>query len=197
MLNVGLTGGIGSGKSTVASLFADLGVPVYNADERARQLMNENATLMDNIKAAFGPESYVNDKLNRTYLASLVFKDRNKLDLLNSLVHPRVREDYVQWASQLNAPYNIREAAILFESGANKDCDMVIFVKAPEDLRIKRVMKRDKVDEESVRARMRNQWDDPRKEALSHFFIDNGEGADLPSQVRGLHENLLKTISET
>ena len=196
MLNVGLTGGIGSGKSTVASLFSDLGVPVYNADERARQLMQDDPDLMGEITEAFGPDSYHDGALNRPYLASIVFQDKNKLNVLNSIVHPRVREDYRRWSQSVDALYNIREAAILFESGANEDCDLVIFVKAAEDERIKRVMKRDGVSEKAVRARMENQWKDEEKEKLSHLFINNNDGADLPAQVRKLHEYILEIVDK-
>ncbi|MEQ8324306.1 MAG: dephospho-CoA kinase [Vicingaceae bacterium] len=191
MLNIGLTGGIGSGKSTIASIFKDLHIPVYQADQRAKELMQEDKSLIRGIISEFGPESYVDGKLNRRHLASIVFQNQVKLSQLNALVHPAVKMDYKTWANKQDAPYNIREAAILFESGSDKDCDYVIFVKAEESVRIERVMQRDGVDKLAVLARMKNQWDEGRKEKLADFVIRNNDNDDLVAQVGELHRKLL------
>ena len=141
MLKIGLTGGIGSGKSTVAKVFEVLGIPVYYADEAAKRLMNEDENLKEKLQQQFGKQTYVDGKLNRGYLSSLVFNDPEKLAILNSIVHPATIEDAAKWMTQQKTPYVIKEAALIFESGSQKDLDKVIGVFAPAPLRILRVIK--------------------------------------------------------
>jgi dephospho-CoA kinase len=194
MLNVGLTGGIGSGKSTIAAAFAKFGIPVYYADKEAKRLMNEDKELRKEIIEIFGKRAYVNGVLNRKHLAFVVFNDKDKLNRLNSKVHPAVRKDYQEWIKNQDAPYNIREAAILFESGSHKDCDLVILVTAVEEVKIQRVMERDNVSREDVLSRMRQQWDDEKKAKRSQFVIKNEELASMNKSVSEIHDSILKDL---
>ena len=145
MLKVGLTGGIGSGKSMVARIFEILGAPVYYADDAARRLQNEDPELKRRITGIFGDEAYTDGTLDRKYISGIVFRDKEKLDQLNALVHPATIQDAARWMKQQNAPYSIKEAALIFESGAQSELDYVIGVSAPEHLRIKRTMERDAI----------------------------------------------------
>jgi len=192
MIKVGLTGGIGSGKTMVATIFSDLGVPIYYADQQAKRLMLENNKLKAAIISIFGKEVYVKGELDRKYLASIVFNDKSKLNRLNSMVHPAVRADFLTWSKEQKADYNIREAAILFESGSYKDCDVVILVTAPEELRIKRVMKRDGSSKKEVKSRIDKQWLDEKKAKRSQFIINNDGSVPLKDQVLKIHKTLLK-----
>lgn len=184
---IGLTGGIGSGKSTVARVFAQLGTPVYMADDRAKALYTEDAELKRAVLARFGTSTYAGDVLNRAYLAQQVFGNPAALADLNALVHPRVGADFKRWKAQQDFPYLIREAAILFESGSHKDCDAVILVSAPEQMRIARVMKRDGVDADAVQARMARQWTDAQRLPLSSHQLHNDDRALLVPQIEALH----------
>ena len=191
MLKIGLTGGIGSGKTTVAKMFSCLRIPVYNSDIRAKAIMQEDEQLKEQLVQAFGERAYDSGKLNRPFLASLVFSDELELQKLNAIVHPAIQKDFDQWASMQKATYIIKEAAILFESGANRGLDKVILVEAPEDLRIERVLKRDAVTKEEVRARISKQWTDSQKKPLSDFVIMNNEKSLLLEQVLKVHEELI------
>ncbi|MCH5597743.1 dephospho-CoA kinase [Niabella ginsengisoli] len=142
MLRIGLTGGIGSGKTTIANIFSTLGIPVYDADNAAKKLMNENETIRQQLIAHFGKETYKNDQLDRSFLASLVFNNEQKLKEINAIIHPATIQDSIDWFAQQNVSYAIKEAAIIFESGSEKHLDYVIGVWAEENLRIERVMKR-------------------------------------------------------
>ena len=173
MLKIGLTGGIGSGKSTVAKVFEVLGIPVYYADDAAKRLMNKDDQLKQQLIAAFGSETYVNNKLNREYLSSIVFNSKEQLERLNGMVHPATIADAEQWFAQQHAVYVIKEAALLFESGTAAGLDYVIGVTAPETLRIKRVMDRDGVTAAAVKHRMHNQIEDRIKMRLCDFIIYN------------------------
>ena len=159
MLRVGLTGGIGSGKSTVAKIFEVLGIPVYYADAAAKRLMNEDDELKKNIIAHFGNESYKNDQLNRSYISSLVFNNKAKLELLNSLTHPATIRDANKWMQQQTSPYAIKEAALIFESGSAEHLDHIIGVYTPAPLRIRRIVQRDNTTREEVLQRMSRQID--------------------------------------
>lgn len=192
MLKIGLTGGIGSGKSTVAKIFEVLGIPVYYADAAAKQLMNENAELKKQLIFHFGKEVYTNNQLNRTYLASVVFGNTEKLELLNSLVHPVTIAHATDWFEQQHSPYVIKEAALLFESGTASGLDAVIGVTAPETIRIKRVMERDGIAADEVKKRMRNQIEDSIKMRLCDYIISNNEQEMVLPQVLRLHETLLQ-----
>jgi len=188
MLKIGLTGSIGSGKSTVAKIFEVLGIPVYYADDAARRLMNEDENLKQEIVKHFGNEAYVDGKLNRSYLAKMVFNDKEKLALLNSLTHPAVIHDSEKWIKAQTGPYTIREAALIFETGINKYLDYVIGVSSPETLRIQRTINRDGVTREEVIARMKNQLEEDAKIQLCDFVIYNDEEQLVMPQVLALHK---------
>jgi dephospho-CoA kinase len=175
MLRIGLTGGIGSGKTTVAKIFETLGVPVYYADDAAKRLMATHAPLKNAIIQNFGEDVYPGGTLNRKRLATIVFNDRQKLDLLNSLVHPLTIKDSDEWIQRQTSAYVIREAALLFESGAHKNLDKIIGVSAPENLRVKRVMDRDNVSETEIIQRMSHQMKEADKIKRCDFIIRNDE----------------------
>ncbi len=193
MLKIGLTGGIGSGKSTVAKIFEVLGVPVYYADEAARQIMNSDKQLKAALVKNFGEKAYRGDELDRAYLASVVFADKQKLELLNSLTHPATIRDANRWMLEQTSSYIIKEAALLFESGANKYLDLVIGVSAPAELRIERTMQRDKVSRDEVLQRMSRQMEEESKMNLCDFVIMNDEQQLLTPQVLQLHERFMTT----
>jgi dephospho-CoA kinase len=190
-LRIGLTGGIGSGKSVIARIFRILGIPVYDADLAARRLMETDETLIKDIQKVFGAEIYSEGKLNRKLLASQVFKDESKLDTLNKLVHPAVLKDYNEWEQKQKAPYSIREAAILFESGNWQQLDHVILVDAPEDLRIRRVIQRDNRSEKEVREIISRQWTSEKKKELAWRLIRNDDSELVIPQVLQIHNQLL------
>jgi len=194
MFKLGLTGGIGSGKTLVCQIFEKLGVAVYYADTAARLLMNSDAELKKGIVQMFGDQAYDRDGLDRQFVASSVFGDPEKLSRLNSLVHPAVREDFKRWSAlQSGAPYVIEEAAILFESGASKEMDQTVLVYTPEALRIKRVMKRDGLNREDVRKRMGHQLSEEEKmKKADHILTNDGTQMLLP-QVIELHNKILKS----
>ena len=191
ILNIGLTGGIGSGKSTVAKIFETLGIPVYYADEAARILMNTDTGIISAVKKYFGEESYVNGELNRSFIASQVFTDNYKLDLLNSITHPATIADAKKWMQKQTSPYTIKEAALIFESGSAEGLDYVIGVYAPVALRIKRVMDRDKISREDVLKRMGRQLNEEMKMKLCDFVITNDEQHLVIPQVLELHQKFL------
>lgn len=191
MLKIGLTGGIGSGKTTVARIFETLGVPVYNADAEAKKLMNTDEVLKSAILKNFGTGTYKNGTLDRKYLATIVFNDDTKLELLNSLVHPVTIRDAADWIKRQNTPYIIKEAALLFETGAMDMLDKVIGVFAPQELRIKRVMERDGVSREEVLKRMKLQLDDEIKMKRCDFVITNDEQSLIIPQVLKLHNQFI------
>jgi dephospho-CoA kinase len=194
MYQLGLTGGIGSGKTLVCSILEKLGVPVYYADSAARRLMNSDEELNKNIVGIFGAEVYNGASLNRDLLARKVFGNQEMLEKLNAMVHPAVRKDYSGWVeSQKGAPYVVEEAAILFESGADRLLNGSVLVYAPVALRIQRVMKRDGVDEESVRSRMMHQMDEDKKKERADHVIYNDEKEMLLPQVIALHNKVLNT----
>ena len=186
---VGVTGGIGSGKTTVCQIFEHLNVPIYYADSRAKELMASNSDLKAAIIKSFGEDSYTNGQLNRPYLAKLVFTSPEKLALLNSLVHPAVANDFERWLEENDTvPYVLKEAAILFESGAYQDVNTSVLVIAPEDVRLQRVMKRDGSSKEEVLQRMKNQWTQERKDKLADHIINNDGTQLLIPQVLELHK---------
>lgn len=192
MLRIGLTGGIGSGKTTVAGIFEVLGIPVYYADTAAKRLMNENEVLRKELQNEFGKKIYPNGKLDTKLLADIVFNDEQRLQLLNSLVHPATIEDAENWISkQTTSPYIIKEAALLFESGSNKNLHFVIGVSAPLELRIKRAMVRDKITRSEVMARINKQMSEEKKLSLCDFVIINNEEQMLIPQVLELDQKFL------
>ena len=190
---VGLTGGIGSGKSTIAKEFATLGIAVFNSDEQAKALIANNAQVKKRIIATFGEKAYQNGEYNRAYIAQIVFSNPEKLAILNDIVHPALAKYFKQWAKKQTSPYVLKEAAILFESGSYKDCDYIITVTAPEQLRIARVMARDHCTEAQVRARMAQQWSEAQRIALSNAVIENIDLEVAKKEVRKLNDELQMT----
>lgn len=192
MLRVGVTGGIGSGKSLVCEVFRVLGVPVSNADDTARFLMNEDAALIKSIKDLFGEAAYQDHELNRAWLAQHVFSQPDKLTQLNALVHPAVAMQSNRWFAEQTTPYAIKEAAIFFESGTNMEVNVMIGVWAPEKIRLERVMKRNNLSEADVRLRMSRQMPEAEKMKRCDFVINNDGSSALIPQVLALHANLLE-----
>ncbi len=192
MLKIGITGNIGSGKTTVSRVFALLGVPVFYADESAKRVMVADKELMDGIKANFGNESYFDDgSLNRKHIASKVFNDAEQLNILNKLVHPAVFRAFDDWAKQQTAPYVLKEAAILFESGSYKLCDKSIIVTAPLDVRMSRITERDHISADDAMARESRQMPQEEKTKLADFIINNDGTQLVIPQVMELHQTLL------
>ena len=192
VLKIGLTGGIGSGKTTIAKIFELLKVPVYYADEASKRLYHTDKELMASLKKHFGSDIYTNEQLNRSKLAEIVFENPEKLQLLNSLVHPVTIKDAVEWMKQQSTRYIIKEAALLFEAGSASGLDYIIGVSAPQDLRIQRVIERDKTTKESVLNRMKRQMDEERKMSLCDFIIVNDEKELVIPQVLKLHGKFLQ-----
>ena len=191
VLRVGLTGGIGSGKSTVAQIFEVLGIPVYYADIEAKKLMNENAELRSAIIKNFGKEAYSKDTLNRKHIASIVFSDPVKLELLNSIVHPATKKDGDDWMRRQTTAFAIHEAALIFEAKVSDRLDHVIGVSSPQELRIKRAMERDSVTREEILKRMTKQLDEEIKMSQCDFVVINDEQQLLIPQVLALHQQLI------
>ena len=191
MVRVGLTGGIGSGKSTVAQIFEVLGIPVYYADISAKKLMNEDAELRLAITAIFGEQAYVNNTLDRKYISSIVFSDPAKLQQLNALVHPATKKDGEAWMQQQTSPYAIHEAALIFEAKVSDRLDLVIGVSSPMELRIKRAMGRDKINRDEVLKRMDQQLEEEIKMSKCDFILINDEQQLLIPQILELHQKLL------
>lgn len=185
-MKVGITGGIGSGKSTVCRLFAQRGIAVYDSDREAKRLMTEDGTLRAGITARFGAESYVDGALNRRYLAGRVFSDAQALADLDALVHPAVRSDFVSWAERQTGPYVILESAILFEAGLEEAVDRTVAVLAPLELRLSRTCRRDGCDEEAVRRRMAAQLDDDTLRDRADYAVVNIFESDLEPAVAEL-----------
>ncbi len=187
---VGLTGGIGSGKSTVAKMFHQLGVAVYIADDEAKKLMSNDKTVREQIIDLLGVDSYREGELNRPYIANMVFNNRSKLDKLNEIVHPAVASHFKIWKDKQIGNYVIKEAAILFENDGYKQCDYTILVSAPLETRIKRVLERDQITEKQVLSRMNNQWEDSQKIPLADFVIYNTDLEETESQVYRIHKEI-------
>ena len=188
---VGLTGGIGSGKSVILEVFSSYGVPCYKSDNIAKELMQKSPELIRQIKVLFGEDIYQDKKLNRSKLADIVFDDKKKLKSLNALVHPLVNKDFQFFLNQQNTAYVIKEAAILFETGVAKDCDETILVTAPEKLRIQRVMKRDKINAEHIKSRMSHQWSDEKKIPLANYVINNIDWDKTFKKIEEIHKKII------
>lgn len=194
--DIGITGGIGAGKTIVSSIFKNLGIPVYNADERAKHLMNHDQKLIQDITRNFGPDTFRDGKLNRSYLADHVFDNKEKLEQLNQFVHPVVREDYRQWRKQFeDNPYTLKEAALLFETGSYHELDQTILVFAPLPLRIQRVLLRDihrtKSDVEKI---IKNQLAEEEKKNLADHIIYNDDTKMVIPQVLRIHQHLTEVL---
>jgi len=193
MKRIAVTGGIGSGKSTITGIFEVLGIPVYYADAAAKRLMNENGELKAKIIQHFGAAAYADGLLDRKYLASQVFNNKEKLDLLNSFVHPLTIKDGEERMQRQTTPYAIKEAALIFESGMEKQFDYIIGVSAPPALRIQRAMKRDHISEEEVLSRMNKQMDEDAKLKRCDFIIINDEQQAVIPQVMELHKKFINS----
>lgn len=192
MKHYALTGGIGSGKSTVLGMFKKMGIPTFSADDSAKHAMQYNPDVKAKIIAIFGDEAYKGDAPNRALLAEQVFQDKAKLEALNAVVHPAAKAAYAQWQDAQDAPYTMYEFPIVFELGAQDRFDGVVLITAPEKERIRRVQNRDKISEDAVRARLLNQWTDAQKVSLADFVIENIDLSSTASQVNALHQHLLK-----
>ncbi len=191
-IKVGITGGIGTGKSFVSKIFKTLGVPFYDADLEAKLVMVKNKNVRQALIKSFGSETYLEDgTVNRKYLSGIVFRDSEKLALLNSIVHPAVIQESVDWSNRQTAPYILKEAALLYESGSYKNLDYTILVTAPEELRIQRVIQRDGVEREEVLRRMGRQMSEEDKLQYADFLIHNDGVLPLLPQVLAIHNNLI------
>ena len=198
MFKVGITGNIGSGKTTVSKVFELLGVPVFYADDVAKNIMVNDALLMGQIREAFGRESYFdNGELNRKHIAGIVFNDEQQLVKLNSLTHPAVFRAFDSWVADIHdAAYVLKEAALLFESSSYKMCDKTVMVTAPLDLRIKRVIQRDDISKAEVESRNARQFDEVKKIELADYVIKNDESVLVIPQVLKLHQEFLKLAAQ-
>ena len=194
MLKIGITGGIGTGKTTICKIFEVLNVPVFYADSAAKYVMTTDPILVQGIVNAFGKAAYSDEgKLDKKYLANIVFNDETQLERLNSLVHPAVFRAFDLWVEKLyHVPYVLKEAALLFESNSYKSCDYTILVTSPKELRIKRVMERDNVSHDQVLARMNKQLSDEEKARLADFILLNDETKLLIPQVLDLHNKFIE-----
>jgi dephospho-CoA kinase len=193
---VGLTGGIGSGKTTVANYFKALDVPVYIADNEAKALMDRSKVIKRKLIKLFGDSAYVEDTLNKPFIASQIFSNQTLLKKMNAIVHPKVAKHFSNWVKKQNAPYVISEVAIIFENGSQGKYDYIITVVAPEQTRLNRVIKRDNSSEAKVKAIMNNQWTDQQKTECSDFVINNTDLKDTKLQVQNIHSKLLKSITK-
>lgn len=191
-LKIGLTGGIGSGKSMVCRIFRILGVPVFEADQEARSLLNTNADVRLALKAILGDAIFTsNGNVDRKKMAELVFRDSGVLQQVNAVIHPAVRKIFDDWCARQEAPYVLQEAAILYESGGYQAMNLNIVVSAPEELRISRVMARDEVSRKQVVVRIANQWPDEKKLSMADFIIHNNGNEFLVTQVIHIHHKIL------
>lgn len=186
MIIIGLSGGIGSGKSTIAKWFSQKGIAVYNSDDEAKKLIDTNPELIEKLSLIFGEETYKDGIYNRVFVASKVFENKELLQKLNAAVHPVVFEHFDQWIKNQKSDFVIKEAAILFESGSYKNCDSVISVIADEEKRIQRVIKRDGLTESQIRSRIKNQWTDSKRIEKSDFVIENN--SDLKSLKKSFNK---------
>lgn len=191
---VGLTGGIGSGKTTVANFFKELGVPIYIADDEAQKLMLESPLLKSELISLFGPKVYENGQLNKLLISESIFKDKTTLKAINNIVHPVVAIHFNKWLGLQESPYVIKEAAIFFENGSYKSLDAIITVVAPEECKIRRIMQRDIKSKKQIKAIMNNQWSDKKKIKMSDFVIENTNLKQTKLLVKEIHEKLLKKL---
>lgn len=187
---IGLTGGIGSGKTTVANMFAELGVPVFIADVEAKRLMNSSKIIRRKLIKNFGEQAYIDNILNRPYIANLVFNDKTLLQTLNSIVHPKVHQSFKRWLKKQNAAYVIYEAAIIFELGRESEFDQTILVVTDFETKLERLIERDNSTRAEVESRMNNQWTDHKKIPLATYVITNKTLKDTQLQVRKIHDTL-------
>jgi dephospho-CoA kinase len=191
---VGLTGGIGSGKTTVASMFADLGVPIYIADDEAKKLMKSSKVIKRKLVNLFGDRAYLNGALNKPFIANAIFNNKELLEKMNAIIHPKVASHFSKWKLKQNSPYIIKEAAILFENNTYKSFDFIITVTAPEEIRIKRLLQRDNSSLKRIKDIMKNQWTDAEKIKHSNFVIVNNTIDDTERQVVKIHKQIMESL---
>ncbi|MCA0133084.1 dephospho-CoA kinase [Winogradskyella alexanderae] len=196
MVIVGITGGIGSGKTTIAKYMSTFGIPLYIADEEAKALMNRSKVIKRKLIQLFGEEAYKNEELNRPYLAKKIFTDKSLLSQMNAIVHPKVASHFKRWLKKQNAPYVLKEAAIIFENNLQDNYDYIITVIADEELRRKRIMSRDNTNKEKIDAIIKNQWVDAKKIQLSDFVITNNDLEKAKEEAIKIHKQLLKITSK-
>lgn len=189
MKKIGLTGGIGSGKTTVLNLFQELGAGVYIADKEARRIMHEDSSVIGAVQKLFGNEAYINGTLNRAYIANIVFKNKKQLTALNAIVHPAVHSDFLKFCKEQKAPYVIYESALLLDNGVNEFWDKVVLITAPVELRIQRVVERDQLTSEQVQARINNQIPDAEKRKIADYVIENVDWEATKAKVIELHHS--------
>ncbi|NIK92178.1 dephospho-CoA kinase [Mangrovimonas sp. CR14] len=194
MMIVGLTGGIGSGKTTVAKMFQEFDIPVYIADDEAKELMVTSKFIKRKLIALFGDNVYVQGQLNKPLISQAIFNDKEKLKQMNAIVHPRVGQHFDRWVKKQNTPYVLKESAILFESGGADQCDLIVTVTAPKEIRIERVLERDHSSKENVESIMANQLEEKEKIAKSNFVIHNLNLEETQKQVRKIHLKILQKV---
>ena len=197
MIKVGLTGGLGSGKTTVAKLFEEFGIPVFYADDEAKKITDTSPKVKDQLTKEFGSHLYPDGKLDRPALAEIIFRDKNAIDIVNDIIHPAVRQAFQEWAFIQRSPYVLEEAAILFETGEYRAFDKTVLVTAPEELRIERVMNRSGWTREETESRLKNQWDESHKIPLADFVILNDGTRPLGPQISEIHESLLRFADQS
>ena len=196
-MKIGVTGGIGSGKTSVCKVFNVLGIPVFAADLEAKEIMDTDPDIIRNINTLTGTDLYLDGSLDRSRLASFIFKDQSLLQKINLLIHPVVFDHFETWIKEQITPYVIMEAAILFESGASKLVDRVVTVIAPVEERVERVIKRNKLSKDQVMDRIRNQMDDVSKSKLSDYVIRNSENDMIIPAILKIHEDILTHLNRT
>ncbi|MCA0152778.1 dephospho-CoA kinase [Winogradskyella vincentii] len=196
MVVVGITGGIGSGKTTIANYIKSFGIPLYVADKEAKALMNRSKVIKRKLIQLFGDKAYVDGKLNRPFLAKMIFNDKSLLNQMNAIVHPKVASHFKRWLKKQDAPYILKEAAIIFENNLQSNYDYIITVVADENLRIERILDRDDTTQEKIKAIINNQWTDSQKKELSDFVISNNDLDQAKKQALQIHTKLLKITAE-
>jgi dephospho-CoA kinase len=194
MIVVGLTGGVGSGKTTIAKQFNALGIPVYIADDEAKKLMHTSKIIKRKLFQLFGENAYVNGELNKPFIAKVIFNDKRYLELMNAIVHPKVAKHFSRWLTKQKSPYVIKESAILFESGSYKQCDLIILVTAPKALKIKRLLQRDNTTKDKIKAIMNNQLPDAETKKRSDYIIVNDTLENAKVQVDKIHSQIVKIL---
>lgn len=194
-MKIGLTGGIGSGKTTVAKMFKDLGIPVFIADTEAKKIL-DNPDVSSEVAKTFNLSLNPEGLLYKPDLASIVFSDQKALEKLNSIIHPKVHERFKDWLKEQNTPYIVYEAAIIFEKDRASDFDYTILVTAPKEMRIKRVMERDNVSHDDIKSRMKAQWPESKKKRLASFIVNNINLKDTFQQIKKIHEDFINKIDK-
>lgn len=190
IITVGITGGIGTGKSMICRIISIMGYPVFYSDTEAKEILSADANVRNQIIQSFGEESYLGEKPNTLFLAEVVFKNQQKLEKLNQIVHPAVRQKFKIWAQNQNSPVVFNEAAVLFESGSHRNFSKTVLITSPTELRIERLLKRDESTLEKIKSRMQNQWSDDKKIPLADFVITNDEHSLIVPQVLSLLQKL-------